>query len=93
MRGPMGTTPGGMYGSGRGRAGRKPGGCAQRDRWSKRAAPPLPPGLHGRAIAGLPALHKTENKFRVRLSTNLCCAPADKSGLIAMQPVYLQFHT
>lgn len=65
MRGPRGGPPGAMGGPGRGPGG-KPGATVEGDRWGKRALPPPPPGAGGAAIAGLPALHKTDNKFKVR---------------------------
>lgn len=40
------------------------------DRWGKRALPPPPPGMGGGATGSLPALHQSENKFRVGL--DLC---------------------
>ena len=67
MRGGRGGPPGGMGGPGRGGPMGKPGGNMEGDRWGKRALPPPPPGSGGGAIAGLPALHKTDNKFKVRL--------------------------
>ena len=60
MRGPRGGPPGGP-----GRGGGKAGPNVEGDRWGKRALPPPPPGSGGAAIAGLPALHKTDNKFTV----------------------------
>ena len=67
MRGGRGGPPGGMGGPGRGGPMGKPGGNMEGDRWGKRALPPPPPGSGGGAIAGLPALHKTDKKFKVRL--------------------------
>lgn len=67
MRGGRAGPPGGMAGPGRGGPMGKPGGNMEGDRWGKRALPPPPPGSGGGAIAGLPALHKTDNKFKVRL--------------------------
>lgn len=74
--GDRGGPPGGMGGPGRGGPMGKPGGNMEGDRWGKRALPPPPPGTGGGAIAGLPALHKTDNKFKVRaLLTFLTCSP------------------
>lgn len=67
MRGGRGGPPGSMGGPGRGGPMGKAGGNMEGDRWGKRALPPPPPGSGGGAIAGLPALHKTDNKFKVRL--------------------------
>ena len=67
ITGGRGGPPGGMGGPGRGGPMGKPGGNMEGDRWGKRALPPPPPGSGGGAIAGLPALHKTDNKFKVRL--------------------------
>lgn len=68
MRGGRGGPPGGVGGPGRGGPMGKPGGNMEGDRWGKRALPPPPPGAGGGATAGLPALHKTDNKFKVRLN-------------------------
>ncbi len=55
----------GMAQPGRG-GGRGPGATVEGDRWGKRALPPPPPGTGGPAMSNLPALHKTDNKFKVR---------------------------
>lgn len=96
VRGSIGMTPENtMDGYDRGNTQSRSDGYVQNARWSKHATPSPPTGLHGRDtadIAGLHALHKTQNKFRVRVaSINLCCAPGDNFGLVAMQPLYLQF--
>lgn len=67
MRGPRGNPPAGMGGPGRGGPVGKPGSNMEGDRWGKRALPPAPSGTGGGAISSLPALHKTDNKFKVRL--------------------------
>ena len=54
----------GMPQPGRG-GGRGPGAAVEGDRWGKRALPPPPPGTGGPAMSNLPALHKTDNKFKV----------------------------
>ena len=54
----------GMAQPGRG-GGRGPGPNVEGDRWGKRALPPPPPGTGGPAMSNLPALHKTDNKFKV----------------------------
>ncbi|KAL3135011.1 hypothetical protein ABBQ32_007959 [Trebouxia sp. C0010 RCD-2024] len=64
MRGPRGNPPAGMGGPGRGGPVGKPGSNMEGDRWGKRALPPAPSGTGGGAISSLPALHKTDNKFK-----------------------------
>ncbi len=59
-----GGPPMGMAQPGRG-GGRGPGATVEGDRWGKRALPPPPPGTGGPAMSNLPALHKTDNKFKV----------------------------
>ena len=63
-----GGPPMGMAQPGRGGV-RGPGATVEGDRWGKRALPPPPPGTGGPAMSNLPALHKTDNKFKVG------CAP------------------
>ena len=63
-----GGPPMGMAQPGRG-GGRGPAATVEGDRWGKRALPPPPPGTGGPAMSNLPALHKTDNKFKVG------CAP------------------
>ncbi|KAL3146721.1 hypothetical protein ABBQ38_014708 [Trebouxia sp. C0009 RCD-2024] len=62
--GPRGGPPAGMGGPGRGGPVGKPGGNMEGDRWGKRALPPAPSGTGGAAISSLPALHKTDHKFK-----------------------------
>ncbi len=57
----MGMAQGGRGGPG----GQGPGGNVEGDKWGKRALPPPPPGTGGPAMSNLPALHKTDNKFKV----------------------------
>ena len=71
MSGGKGGAPGSVDMRGKGAPMSKPGGNTEGDKWGKRALPPPPPEFGGEAIAGLPALHKTDNKFKVRL----CHAP------------------
>ncbi|KAL0043356.1 hypothetical protein WJX79_002542 [Trebouxia sp. C0005] len=59
-----GGPPMGMPQPGRG-GGRGPGAAVEGDRWGKRALPPPPPGTGGPAMSNLPALHKTDNKFKI----------------------------
>ncbi|KAL3146717.1 hypothetical protein ABBQ38_014704 [Trebouxia sp. C0009 RCD-2024] len=65
--GPRGGPPGGTGGRGRGGPVGKQEGI-DGERWGKRALPPppkqAPSGTRCRAIANLPALHKTDNKFK-----------------------------
>lgn len=66
----------GMAQPGRG-GGRGPGATVEGDRWGKRALPPPPPGTGGPAMSNLPALHKTDNKFKVRcVPSPFCSSPA-----------------
>ncbi|DBA73185.1 TPA: hypothetical protein ACH3X1_011264 [Trebouxia sp. C0004] len=59
-----GGPPMGMAQPGRG-GGRGPVATVEGDRWGKRALPPPPPGTGGPAMSNLPALHKTDNKFKI----------------------------
>lgn len=68
-----GGPPMGMAQPGRG-GGRGPGATVEGDRWGKRALPPPPPGTGGPAMSNLPALHKTDNKFKVRCVPSPYCS-------------------
>lgn len=78
--GPRGGPPGGTGGRGRGGPVGKQEGI-DGERWGKRALPPppkqAPSGTRCRAIANLPALHKTDNKFKVRFHAKLPSLPAE----------------
>ena len=71
----------GMAQPGRG-GGRGPGPNVEGDRWGKRALPPPPPGTGGPAMSNLPALHKTDNKFKVRHAVLLPLLVGVQSGLL-----------
>ena len=76
-----GGPPMGMAQPGRG-GGRGPGPNVEGDRWGKRALPPPPPGTGGPAMSNLPALHKTDNKFKVRHAMLLLLLVGVRSGLL-----------
>lgn len=81
MRGAGGGPPGGMGGRGRGGPNSKQEGI-DGDRWGKHALPPpvkTPSSIRGGAIAGSPALHKTDKRFKVRLHAKLSSLPAELS--------------
>lgn len=80
-----GGPPMGMAQPGRG-GGRGPGATVEGDRWGKRALPPPPPGTGGPAMSNLPALHKTDNKFKVRcVPSPYCSSPSGLRCTLCLQ--------